>query len=371
MRKILQKAGGTLAFVGLIAAVVLVASTARLAPSSALPSGERPAASPKQTTTPTEVPHEPESPEPVTVPLPEIPTPTRDPRLYDENGCLLGPGGEIISCPAPPLPEPTEGPAERAGTEGETLQGTQLQEEPLVWRRLYGFKGPYYATELKAGEVIVLEQAVSTTVKGAWRAWGLVRNEIPEAVGQVVVMASLLGADGAVLDMPSAEVPVDPLRPGEPGPFAITSTVEAEEVASVEWVVEWGSPNPRVPPEATQVVLLTFWELPYGDREPIHSSLCGNDEGEPPYPYLLAGSVENRGQAELPKPGVVAAWLDKGGRVVWVAKTELYGCYSCPPLRALRQDGVGSYGDFCFVVSDAESGPRLYNFSQMLWGVGR
>lgn len=350
---------GVLALVGLVVAILLVVSTARPVTKPAPSAGQTPTATPGGE----EATWTPQPPEPVQVTLPRIPTPTRDPMLYDENGCLLGPEGEVISCPAPPLPEPTE---------HAEPDHVPTQEVQLDWRYLYGFQGPYYATELKAGKVIVLEETISTTVEGKWRAWGLVRNEVPEPVGQVVVKASLVGADGAVLDTPSAEVPVDPLRPGEPGPFAITSTVEAERVASVEWSVESGPPNPRVPPEARQVELLIHWEVPYGDREPSFFPLC-KDEGDPPYLYLLSGDTRNLGPVELPDPRVVAAWLDEdSGRVVWVAETELHGCISCPPLPVLRPDGIGSNGAFCFAIGDAEIGPRLFVWTDyMLWGVGR
>jgi hypothetical protein len=244
----------------------------------------------------------------------------------------------------------------------------------LDWKKLGGFYGPYYATKLEAGEVIILEEAVTTTVEGGWRAWGLVRNETEKPVGEVTVKASLIGADGAILDTPSAQVPVDPLRPGEPGPFALASQVEAAKVASVKWSVESGPPNPRVPPEAREVELrLVDWTVPYGASSPTRSKLqeMGLLKADDSYPYVLCGSVQNWSQVELLEPGVVAAWLDGEGRVIWMAETELK-IRGGAPLPALAPNDPVSFDDmaaFCLAVNDPQVGPRLN--TDMLWGVGR
>jgi hypothetical protein len=245
----------------------------------------------------------------------------------------------------------------------------------LDWKTLAGFKGPYYAVDLEAEEVVVLKETLTTASEGTWQAWGLVRNETSTSVGEVTVTTSLIGADGAVLDRPSAEVPVDPLRPGEPGPFIITSTVEAAKVTSVEWLVEAGSPNPLVPPEAREVELLTLWTVPFGASSPARSGwflqnmqkaglLQEMDES-----YILRGDIKSWGKVALPEPRIVAAWLDDGGHVVWVEETAPLGGPGGPASR-LQVLEPGMSGDFAFGVSNPEVGPRLDELSYMLWGVG-
>lgn len=188
---------------------------------------------------------------PVTATLPSLPSlHVRAPDLYDEDGCARIPPdeGNVVRCG--PFREDLERLREEreaciqveAGApdlekifEEARRTGRCVFVEPrLPSKNLAGFRGPYYTTDLEAGEVVVLKETLTTAREGTWQAWGLVRNETSTPVGEVNVTASLIGAGGAVLDRPSAEVPVDPLRPGEPGPFVITSTVDAARVTSLE-----------------------------------------------------------------------------------------------------------------------------------------
>lgn len=81
-----------------------------------------------------------------------------------------------------------------------------------------------------------------TATSGAWRALGLVRNETTKEV-KAPLEATLLDAAGTVLDRPASEILVNPLRPGEPAPFDITSSVAGTAVDQVRWEVSVTAPS--------------------------------------------------------------------------------------------------------------------------------
>jgi hypothetical protein len=314
----------------------------------------------------------------------------RSPDLYDEDGCARIPPGEGDGVRCGPSREDLERLHEEqeaciqveAGTpnlekifkEARHTGRCVFVEPRLPSKNLAGFRGPYYTTDLEAGEVVVLKETLTTAREGTWQAWGLVRNETPMPVGEVNVTASLIGAGGAVLDRPSTEVPVDPLRPGEPGPFIITSTVEAARVTSLEWLIVTDPPNPQVPPGVREVELLTMWTLPFGAHSAQRSGwfLDLQKAGllrDIDTSYILTGSIENWGEVALPEPKVVAAWLNDEGRVVWMEETAPLGGPDGPDSR-LQSLEPGVIGHFVLGVSDPEIGPRLDELRYMLWGVG-
>lgn len=336
--------------------------------------------------------HSPGPTVPVTATLPSLPSlHARSPDLYDEDGCAPIPPGEGDGVRCGPSREDLERLHEEreaciqveAGApdlekifEEARHTGRCVYVEPrLPSKNLAGFRGPYYTADLEAGEVVVLKETLTTVREGSWQAWGLVRNETSTPVGEVNVTASLIGAGGAVLDRPSAEVPVDPLRPGEPGPFVITSTVDAARVTSLEWLIVTDPPNPQVPPGAREVELLTTWTLPIGAHSAQRSGWFLENMQKAGLlrdidtSYILKGTIDNWGEVALPEPKVVAAWLDDEGRVVWVEETAPLGGPDGPASRLQVLEPGGS-GDFGLGVSDPEVGPRLDELRYMLWGVG-
>jgi hypothetical protein len=296
------------------------------------------------------------APEPTSVqtPLPTLP-PARvlEPDLFDENGCAkLGDG--TVDCGAPPLPG-------EAATEAAT-------EDPLAWRSLLGFVGPYYASELRAGAVILLQDSMTIASRGPWRAWGLVRNETAHPAGADVT-AQLFAADGMLLTTVSAHVPVDPLRPGEPGPFALSSDIAVSDVAAVNWSVLETPPGPAV---LRDFQILEGWSLPFGERG-REDGWYRDPPGPPPYPFVQFGSVDNLGGASA-LPLVTAAWVDENDRVVWVATAQIGDVPGNPESSAVGPRSLGPrvLGDYYFVISDPSAGPLLGSgtVSAMLWAAG-
>ncbi len=292
----------------------------------------------------------------VTVSLPTLPPIwVLEPDLFDSNGCAKFPeeqGGDV--CPAPEPP----------GT-------VDPKPGPDTWQSLLGFQGRYYTQTLSAGELTLLSDSVMMTSQGSWGAWGLVRNEGPLPVG-ADVQASLSAADGSLIETVSGHVPVDPLRPGEPGPFALTSLVPAVDVAQVSWSVVATPPGLG---SSRSFDILRYWALPYGDRE-AQSALYSDPQGPPPYPLVVAGAVDNLTGGSTPEPDVIGAWLDEAGRVAWVAESQAGGIPFNPEQSATFPALMPPrlLGPFFLVVTDPEAGSELSDpsrhFELMLWAVG-
>jgi hypothetical protein len=290
-------------------------------------------------------------------PLPTLPpVSVLEPGLFDANGCQRVP-------PPDPLP-----PSAPWTVECGLSMGADVEEPEgaSAWRNLLGFVGPYYATELRAGEVVLLQESVIVSTQGTWEAWGLVRNETTQPAG-AVVSASLFATDGTLLATPSAAVQVDPLRPGEPGPFAISSDIGASRVARIDWSVQSavsGSNSPR------DFLILQHWTLPYGDRPPFEL-VYSDPDGPPPYPFVLAGDVENLRSAEVGRPTVVVAWVDENMRVRWVTSTQSGEVPFNPSRAASFPSTLESRvtAPYFIVVDDPEVGPLLTNLAPMLWAV--
>lgn len=293
---------------------------------------------------------------PPSTPMPTLPpVSVLEPTLRDAQGCQRFPVSE----------EPDASWASYCGHSDDGAD--QAPEGAETPRNLMGFIGPYYATTISAQGMILLPESVTTTSTGTWRAWGLVRNETDLPVG-ALVRASLLDSNGGLLGSPSSTVPVNPLRPGEPGPFALTSNIPAAQVARVEWSV---NPTPPGLGLERSFLIRRFWTLPYGTRQPA-SSYYSDPGGPPPYPFVLAGDVENLGSTEVRRPTIVAAWLDENLRVRWVATAPTgevpFDQSRAATLPLLIPPRVAA--PYFLVVDDLEFGPLVANLTPILWAVG-
>lgn len=239
---------------------------------------------------------------------------------------------------------------------GRSANPVQIPEE--LAKLQYGFNGArIYHNDKPTGKgVILLEKSLTVADEGKWRAWGLVRNELPRDAGDIKVTAALFAADGRLLEKPSVTMPVDPLRPGEPGPFMLSSEVPVATVTRVEWSVMEGKPNTL----ATRDLETRFyWRFPYGTAQP-RPSITRDD---PPYPYVLATGFVNR-DAPLADAFIVAAWLDRDRRVIWIETARMAPEFKRP----LPPDGGGNFNKI--QVYDPRVGPRLNEAEPWLWTVG-
>lgn len=229
-----------------------------------------------------------------------------------------------------------------------------------------GFSGPpgLYSDRISGTGIVLLEDSVTVASEGKWRAWGLVRNDTLRDVGAVVVAAALWGLnDEALLDYPTATVPVDPLRPGEPGPFVIESRVLASDVTRVEWKVLAGLPNAA---RSREFQALVYWQVPYGVSE-----WKGVKRHGPAYaPHVMYAGLENLGDP-INDATLAVAWMD-GGKVVWVETASLEPQKFCPPI---PRGGKGGFKeieirDDYLNVLEKRRPMYLYTRDYVLWVSG-
>ena len=167
---------------------------------------------------------------PVVVSQPVVPPPhVRHPGLFDEAGCALLSSGSRTRrvCPASP---------ERHGGGGDGVLG-----RGGPWGRFLGFDGPHYATTVTNSGVELLPSTLRVSDDGNWSAVGMVRNDTPSTVDDIVVSAQLEAVDGSVLEKVSACVPVRMVRPGGPAPFAVARETGRRAIAAVRWVMTYRS----------------------------------------------------------------------------------------------------------------------------------
>lgn len=282
------------------------------------------------------------------VPVPTLPSVVeRQPAAFDAQGCAVT-GPDEVDCSS------TAADLDRVAAE--PVDG---------WRTLAGFVGPHFVSEVSSGAVVLLDDTVTTSTAGPWTSLGLVRNETPGPVTDLVVEATLVGADGAELERVSHPVAVDPLRPGEPAPFRLESTTDVASVVDVRWST---TSEPALDPVDMRVFeLVTWWDRGSDDPEPVDLYLY-RDEPNAPLPYLLFGALTNFSGVEAPSPVVVGAWLDEQGRVVAVEETEAItdpvAATGGVPLAA------GASADFLFVLGPERS-PAVDAGQVMLWGASR
>ncbi len=259
------------------------------------------------------------------------PNDERHPDLYDENGCLRSGDGDA-TCETTSV----------GADVGELGQGEGS------WRSLAGFVGPRYSTDAGAGGVTILAETVTMPASGPWRAWGLLRNEASHPVGNVVLHADLLDATGTVLESVEALVLVPSMRPGEPAPFDIEGTVDTGLVTDVRWAA---AAEPGVE-RARDLELTTWWTRGFADPTELASYLFEDPAG--PKPAVTFGSVTNVGAGDVEVSGVVGAWTDADGRVLWVEEATVTRPRSDADLDAVDSAVVEPDGDLAAAVAEPD-----------------
>jgi hypothetical protein len=286
--------------------------------------------------------------------LPELPTMFEEyPDLFTEDGC-------VVSEPEPP-------PGVLCVNDSQAEPSGEEASNPEGWKNLLGFQGPFY-TDSPTGEGLgVLNATIRLELDSNFIATGLIRNESHEAVGSVMVEATLLDAEGVELAKTSTSVAIDPIRPGEPAPFSVQAQVLATDVADVIWTVSSGIPSPA----SREARIDVAWEAPFGDREPTQY----DDEAKEPMPYLLVGQVVNLGATSISGPQIIYALVDEVGVVQTIGTEDLFLGEVGAVLDELRaeKDGIRGVGDFRVVVPNEDLAKAIEGSKMMLmlWMVGK
>ena len=191
------------------------------------------------------------------------------------------------------------------------------------------------------------------------------RNVGPTPVAGLHVRATLTGSAGQALGVVDTDSPVAPVRPGELVPFTVTAPgITTSDVVSVAWVAF--ATEGSTATDGRDLAVSTYWSRPSGDahrldlpsyRDPVGASV----------PFVLYGSLTNRGAVAVDDPTLVVAWTGTDGRVVTVASG-----------RAVSSDGAtmpsmvaGGSDDVVVIVGDATVAGGLDGLTPQTWSVGR
>jgi hypothetical protein len=222
---------------------------------------------------------------------------------------------------------------------------------PDAFKKLYGFSGPYYNTTDLDNRVAVLENSVYTWPISSWKATGLLRNQTERSVHLKNLAVHLLGAKGEVLATASATPFLEDLRPGEPVPFVIQAAFPSAKVKALDWQVDWEPAQGKPRPLVFQI-----------DEAKI---VRGTE-------YVLFGSLRNATTTTTEGVSVLAAWLDKEGRVLYVASPKIR--LQSDPTKVL--DSMSLPGndeeDFIFSTNDRALASLLVSADvTTLWGIAK
>lgn len=198
-----------------------------------------------------------------------------------------------------PLPTRSPGAATSAPATGLSIDSDRSRSLP-------GFSGKLYEVDQVDGSgVVALGQTVRIIpTASTWLYRALIRNHTCQPTQVDRITATLFGSTGEVIEVISAVPFIKHLRPGEPAPFELESSVPPLQVASISWNIELAS-IARSPSRQYRLKLI--------ESRPVLS----NEQ------YILFGTITNTaGEVSRVERGV-AAWLNSDHQVVYFAPLEM------------------------------------------------
>lgn len=291
------------------------------------------------------------TPPPIPVHLPTLPAPhERLPGLFDESGCALlavDEGARKRICPAP---QPS------------------ARVVPGGWHRLLGYEGPHYATSVTGAGVELLPATIGVAREEIWSALGMVRNDTPWTLNAIEVAATLEAPDGASLETVRAVVPVRSVRPGEPAPFALSSTTRRAAVKLVRWETTYRRAASSSPDSSRRIEVSLVRAL----SDARHSGLPDGDDpdvgdGSSPATNEIAwGTLRSWSESPIRRPAVVALWLDADGRALALGSARVWESIA-RRVRSLVALAPGNVAEFTLTLPDIAAEARAKP-TVALWG---
>jgi hypothetical protein len=223
-----------------------------------------------------------------------------------------------------------------------------LQHDPDEYKSLYGFYGPFYNTANLDGRVVVLDKTVSRRPTYTLKAYGLVRNQTRHSVYIHSITATLRGPQGEVLDIVTASIPVQNLRPGEPGPLVIESAVAQNTIVNIEWSVDS--------------------EPSLGKPRPFAFDIIDDRDSRQGSHYDLFVAIRNE-DAAASRPKILAAWLDEQGKLIYVDALLVRATDDPKTWRSWTDLGPNESGYLTYNTLDSWLVSRLIKARVMLWGI--
>ncbi len=290
----------------------------------------------------------------IPVVLPTLPAPSvRFPGLFDERGCALltETGGQRTRvCPAPPQPSADV-----------SADGS---------RRLLGYEGPHYATGVTGAGVEILPATIGVPPNGNWKALGMVRNDTQWTVDAIEVTATLERLDGTPLETVRATVPVRGVRPGEPAPFALSSTTSRASVALVRWATSYRrAPSPSATSRRRiEIALVRTLSDARGSGLLGESNAAdsSSDDQQPSSGEVAWGTLRSWSESPIRRPAVVAMWLDAEGRALALGSARVWESIA-RRVRAPVARAPGSLAEFTLSIPDLATGGHVKP-TMALWG---
>jgi hypothetical protein len=234
-------------------------------------------------------------------------------------------------------------------------------------RLLYGYQGPYYRMDISGHNVVVLAQTLYQWPITDWKVSGLIRNETGSHVQVAAVTAHLFDSRGNELGSATAWLPLNRLRPGEPAPFVLTTSVPASLVSSIDWHIDYALSGPS----NRMFQIIAYWDLPFGDRQ-RHTGYPFDDPANPPYPYVVFGSFRNVSAETVDAARLVGAWLDDQKRVIYVDWLSFLPLADPNPV---PQESIGlspgSATDYIYENAEPAVAARLSTATLALWEISQ
>lgn len=253
----------------------------------------------------------------------------------------------------PKIPSQPEEPIRLNGISVDTMvakvpSGT-FHHDPDEYKSLYGYYGPFYNISNLNGQIAVLDQTVYTWPTTLWKASGMIRNQTRQSVHIKRVSATLRAAHNEVLGTATTLVPVSNLRPGEPAPFVIESTLPRSAISTVEWSVDF-----EIAEHKNRFLVFDIID----DRGSREGSL-----------YNLFVTIRSEDAAATRRVGVVAAWLDNQDRVLYVDSPQVPPSGTSQAWRSRIDLTPNASADFTYSTKNLSVVSDLIKARRVLWGV--
>ncbi len=223
-------------------------------------------------------------------------------------------------------------------------------------KKLRGFIGSQYLSNFINRDISIVEKSINFLKTDNWEVLGLVRNETSENLDGVKISAELFDNNGKLLERVSTETLVNNIRPGEPSPFNIKSSINREMVYDVKWEFVKLEINDEYNRDFN---ILINYEIPFGV-----SQYMGIKRNDYPYPYILGTSFDLL-SGEISSGDIIVAWNDSEGKIIWIEESSLSILFK----DGVKKDGSGLFEDI--TVLDQDVAKKLIQQPFTVWAVGR
>lgn len=238
--------------------------------------------------------------------------------------------------------------------------------DPDSFRAIDGYRGPFYRKEILGGDVKVLTQTLYRWPIKNWKVTGLLRNETNKNIKINSMTAFLFDTHGNTLGSTTAWIPITQIRQGEPAPFVIEAGIQRDIVHKVDWRIDYTPSSPLN--RSFQINL--YWQLPFGYRQ-RRIGYPLDDPPNPPYPYVVFGSLRNVSNKKVNNVRLLGAWQDNQGRIIYVDWFTFLPVSKLGNIQDIISLLPGDAEDYVYQNSDPLIADKLSTAILILWGISQ